>query len=394
MPTTYTPREMLAKLVSFDTVSSKTNLPLVDFVQDYLESHGAACHRIYDETGEKAGLMAHIGPMIAGGVVLSGHTDVVPVEGQDWSTDPFEVVEKDGRLYGRGTCDMKGFDALALCAVPYALARGIKTPLQIALSYDEELGLRGARPLVEAMRATLPHARTVIVGEPTSMGVVTTHKGGVGFLTEIHGYEVHSSRCHEGVSAVMTAAELVVWLAARMAENRTAHETSPTAESEGFDPGWTTLHVGRIGGGTANNITAKDAWFSTDIRVIPGEDPDVWAARYQTECARLEAELQKIRPEARIVPNLLTKNPPFVREEGGAAEALARRLTGDNALRAVSFGTEAGIFQSGGYSSVVCGPGDIEQAHKPDEYIEISQFEAGWTFMEKLVDGLCEPSGG
>ena len=388
MPTTYTPREMLAKLVSFDTTSSKSNLALVDFVQDYLEGHGAVCHRIYDETGEKAGLMAHVGPMEDGGVVLSGHTDVVPVEGQDWSSDPFEVVERDGRLYGRGTCDMKGFDALALCAVPHALARGIRRPLQIALSYDEELGLRGAPPLVAAMREKLPHAQSVIVGEPTRMGVVTTHKGGTGFRTEVHGFEVHSSKCHEGVSAVMTAAELVVWLNARMQENRARHETAPTPQSEGFDPGWTTLHVGRIQGGTANNITAKDCWFSTDIRVIPGESPDHWAELYQAECARLEAEIKRIRPEAWIDPILLTKNPPFEREEGGAAEALARRLTGDNALRAVSFGTEAGIFQRGGYSSVVCGPGDIEQAHKPDEYIEISQFEAGWTFMEDLIETL------
>jgi acetylornithine deacetylase len=264
MPDRYTPKEMLAKLVSFPTVSRDSNLPLIHFVRDYLAGHGVESTLVPDETGEKASLYCQIGPNEPGGVILSGHTDVVPVDDQPWTTDPFTLVEKDGKLYGRGACDMKGFDALALALVPDMLAAGLKRPIQIALSYDEEVGCLGAGPLAEAMAANLPKAEAVFVGEPTTMQVVTQHKGMLSMHTRVRGFEVHSSLIHTGVSAIMQAARLVEWHRTSMAENRAA------SEPEGlFDPNYTTLHVGRLAGGTARNITARDCWFDSEARVMP-----------------------------------------------------------------------------------------------------------------------------
>ncbi|MCK4713243.1 MAG: M20/M25/M40 family metallo-hydrolase, partial [Marinosulfonomonas sp.] len=207
----YSARELLEKLVSFPTVSSESNLELVDWVEGYLASHGVKSHRVYNAQRTKANLYANIGPEVEGGVILSGHTDVVPVKGQDWDTDPFTVVEKDGKLYGRGTCDMKGFDALALAAVPLALERGLKRPIQIALSYDEEVGCVGAPDMIEAMATHMPRAAAAIIGEPSMMKTVSGHKGAFGVRTHVHGFEVHSSLLHIGVSAVMEAAKLVDW---------------------------------------------------------------------------------------------------------------------------------------------------------------------------------------
>lgn len=378
------PREMLEKLVGFPTVSSSSNLPLIDFAETYLTDHGAVCRRVYDPTGLKANLYAMIGPEVEGGVVLSGHTDVVPVEGQDWDTDPFTVVEKEGKLFGRGTCDMKGFNALALAMVPEMIKAGIKKPIQIALSYDEEVGCIGAPFMIEEMRQTLPPASAVIVGEPSLMKVVTQHKGSVGFITKVHGFEVHSSLMHEGVSAVMTAARLINWLHERTQENIVnADPASP------FHPPFTTLHAGTVKGGTAGNITAKDCKFLTDIRVCPPEEPADWAKRYRAFAAEIEQEIQAIRPEASIEVIDRMMNPPCRKEEEGAAEALARALTGDNAEHVVSYGTEAGQFQDGGYSTCICGPGSIEQAHQPNEFISIEQFEAGEAFLRRLIDRLA-----
>jgi acetylornithine deacetylase len=380
-----TPREMLEKLVAFPTVSSESNLPLIDFVEDYLNAHGVKSHRVYDETGAKANLYAQIGPDVAGGVVLSGHTDVVPVKGQAWDSDPFAVVERGGRLYGRGTCDMKGFDALMLAHVPDMLKAGLKKPIQIALSYDEEVGCLGAPGMIDQMRATLPPASAVIVGEPSMMKVVTSHKGSVGFSTIVRGFEVHSSLMHEGVSAVMTAARLIEWLRCRFEENRAA---TPNATDAAFTPPFTTLHVGVINGGTAGNITARDCEFTTDIRSPASQDPADWLACYEDFVAGVEAEIRAIQPEAgiTIIPHMA--NPPLRPEENGAAEALVRSLTGDNGRHVVSYGTEAGQFQERDYSVVICGPGNIEQAHQPNEYISVAQLDAGGRFMERLIAHL------
>jgi acetylornithine deacetylase len=385
MPARLSPRQILDKLVSFPTVSRDTNLPLIDWVEDYLESHGVTAHRVWNEDRTKASLYAHIGPEVAGGVVLSGHTDVVPVDGQVWSSDPWTVTERDGRLYGRGTCDMKGFVALALAAVPLALAADLKRPLQLALSYDEELGCTGAPPMIAEMARSLPRAAAVIVGEPSRFSVVTGHKGGTGFKVHVKGYEVHSSLIHTGVSAIMAAAPLIDFANRVNAANAAR---PPAALAQMFDPPWTTLHVGMIRGGTAHNITAADCRFSCEIRVVPGEDIEDWVAAFEGQVAQAVAAMQTIRPETGITVARFFSVPPLRPETDGAAEALARRLTGDNGLHVVSYGTEAGQFQAEGYSAVVCGPGDIAQAHQPDEFLEISEFDAGWSFMQRLVASL------
>ena len=384
---TLTPRalEILDRLVAFDTTSRLSNLALIEWVEAYLDGQGVGHRRVPNADGTKSNLIATIGPDIPGGVVLSGHTDVVPVDGQPWTSDPFTVTERDGKLYGRGTTDMKGFDALAIWALVEAQHRGVTRPLQIALSYDEEVGCVGAPPLIEAM-AHLPRAEAVIVGEPTGMKAVTAHKGGVSFWVHLHGFEVHSSILHEGVSAIMYGAKLIDWANTVNAENMAA-EPGPLARL--FNPPFTNVHVGMISGGTAHNITAKDCAFGLGFRVVPGEDPQDWKARFLAKVAEVEAEMKAVRPEAWIEVTDTFALPIFEPEEGGAAETLVRRLTGDNGTKHVSYGTEASHFQAAGYDAVVCGPSDIAIAHKPDEYIEIAQLDAGQAFMERLLERLA-----
>ena len=379
-------RAILDRLVAFPTVSSATNLALVDWVEGYLAGFGIKSHRVYDASGTKANLYASIGPDVPGGVILSGHTDVVPVTGQNWTSDPYAVTERDGRLYGRGTCDMKGFDALALAAVPMALKAGVKRPLQIALSYDEETGCDGCVGMIQEMARLLPRASAVIVGEPSRMKVVTGHKGGIGFQTAIKGYEIHSALMDRGVSAIMEAARLIGWANDRNAENR-VRQPGPLAAP--FDPPWTTVHVGRIHGGTADNITAGHCMMTLDMRVVPGEASEAWAAAYVAEAARVEAAMRKVHPDTSITLTRSFDVPGLIPETDGAAEMLARGLTGDNSSHVVSYGTEAGHFQRAGYSTVVCGPGDIAQAHQADENLELSEFAAGLDFMRALVKNLA-----
>ncbi|KPA21989.1 Acetylornithine deacetylase [Shimia sp. SK013] len=381
------PRAILDKLVSFPTVSHDTNLPLIDWVEGYLASHGIDAFRHPHETDPaKAALFAHVGPPVEGAVVLSGHTDVVPVEGQPWSTDPFEVVEKDGKLYGRGTCDMKGFDALAIWAMVEGHYADLARPLQIALSYDEEVGCTGAAPLIEAMAKVLPKGRATIVGEPSMMGAVTGHKGGTGFMVHMRGFEVHSSLMHTGVNAIMYGAKLIEWANEMNVENRAK---TPDAVDATFEPPWTTVHVGVIEGGTAHNITALDCRFGLDFRFVPGESSDDWVVRFKAKVAEVEAEMQAVVPETRIDLEEMFYVPALMPEEAGEAEALVRRITGDNAPRVVSYGTEGGHFQDGGYSTLICGPGDIAQAHQPDEFLTVAQFQAGERFMRDLLVELA-----
>ncbi|WP_300016667.1 acetylornithine deacetylase [uncultured Roseobacter sp.] len=379
------PLALMTQLVRFPTVSRDSNLPLIDWVENYLADHGISAHRYTDPDEPKAALFAHVGPWEEGAVVLSGHTDVVPVDGQPWDTDPFDVVQKDGRYFGRGTCDMKGFDALALWAVVEAHHAGIKRPLQIALSFDEEIGCTGAPPMIAAMQPVLPKGASVIVGEPSSMRVVSGHKGGTGFDTHVQGFEVHSSLLDRGVNAIMFGAKLIDWANQMNAINQAAEPDDLAAM---FDPPFTTLHVGQISGGTAHNITAKDCHFAMDFRVVPGEDKSAWEARYRARVAEVEAEMQAIVPDTRITISPRFDVPALQPEQDGAAENLVRGVTGDNASNVVSYGTEAGQFQEAGYSAVICGPGDIAQAHQPNEFISVVDFEAGHGFMQRLVDRL------
>lgn len=379
------PLELMTQLVRFPTVSRDSNLPLIDWIEDYLAGHGISAHRYTDPDQPKAALFAHVGPWEEGAVVLSGHTDVVPVDGQPWDTDPFDVVQRDGRYFGRGTCDMKGFDALALWAMVEAHHAGVKRPLQIALSFDEEIGCTGAPPMIAAMQPVLPKGASVIVGEPSSMRAVSGHKGGTGFDTHVQGFEVHSSLLDRGVNAIMFGAKLIDWANQMNAINQAA---DPSDLAAMFDPPFTTLHVGQISGGTAHNITAKDCRFAMDFRVVPGEDKKAWEERYRARVAEVEAEMQAIVPETRIEISPRFDVPALQPEEGGAAENLVRGVTGDNASHVVSYGTEAGQFQEAGYSAVICGPGDIAQAHQPNEFISVADFEAGHGFMKRLIDRL------
>ncbi|HWK67340.1 MAG TPA: acetylornithine deacetylase [Rhizobiaceae bacterium] len=383
-PHRMSPKEMLERLVSFPTVSSESNLALIDFVKTYLDELGVATTLVLNEDGSKANLFATIGPMIPGGVVLSGHTDVVPALEHGWTNSPWALTERNGRLYGRGACDMKGFDALVLAAVPDMLAAGLKKPIHIALSYDEEVGCKGAHALVENMAKTIAKPRAVFVGEPTRMRVVNGHKGLVAFETRVRGHAVHSSRIDTGVSAVMVAARLVSWLDDTMMENRSRPATG------GFEPPYTTLHCGVINGGAAANIVAESCSFITDIRAIPQERPQDFRDRFE-HYARTEIEpaMKAIAPNSGIDIVDLSFVPGLAPEPVGEAELLALALIGANQTAVVAYGTEGGIFQDAGWSTVVIGPGDIAQAHQVDEYIELEQLKAGERFIERLISELA-----
>ncbi|MEP4033215.1 acetylornithine deacetylase [Roseibium polysiphoniae] len=380
MATRYSPTEMLAKLVSFPTVSDCSNLDLIDFVEAYLADNDIASTRVYDETGQKAALFATIGPDVDGGMVLSAHTDVVPVIGQDWTSDPFVLRADNGRLYGRGSADMKGFAASVLADVPNMLASNLKAPIHIALSYDEEVGCLGAPPMIERMLEAGLKPRCVIVGEPTNMQVVTGHKGIKVLKTRIQGHPVHSSQLDRGVSAISVAARLISWMDARTAENK--ERADPDCP---FDPPYTTLHCGTIKGGSAHNITAAECEFVTDIRLLPTESGEEWVARYLRFVEEDVLPGMKAISEACDIEVTETADVPGLRpEENGAAEELVRQLTGDNASHVVVYATEGGQFQERGLSSVVCGPGSIDQAHQPDEFIDVAELEKCQAFLERL----------
>ena len=377
--------ELLEKLVSFKTVSRDSNLDLINFVEEYLNSFGIDSHKVYDSTGEKAAIYANIGPKSQGGIILSGHSDVVPVDGQDWNTDPFKLVKKDGLYYGRGTSDMKGFLACALAAVPDMIKANLAKPIQIAISYDEEVGCLGAPNMIKSMREKIPIADIAIIGEPTMMKVVNSHKGISLLETHVKGFEVHSSMVNKGVSAVMTASRLIGWLTDEMEKNLTKSKNSQNILAEPFDPPYTTLHVGKISGGTASNITAKDCSFSTDIRVVPGESMSDWIEKYKNEAKRVEDLVKKINKNSSVTVNVKSATPGCRPEVAGEAEELVRSVTGDNSTNVVAYGTEGGQFQEAGYSAVICGPGNIAQAHQPNEFISASQILKGEEFIKDII---------
>jgi len=390
LATRYTPVEMIEKLVSFDTVSRNSNLNLIDFVADYLTQYDVPCEKIYNDDGTKANLLATVGPNIEGGIVLSGHTDVVPVDGQPWDTDPFVVVEKEGKLYGRGTSDMKSFSAIALSLVPEMLEKGLKKPIHIALSYDEEIGCLGSPRMIQRIVESCPKPRAVIVGEPTMMDIVTAHKGIVGLKTKVIGREAHSSLVEDGVSAVMTAANLVTYIAGMMAENKAnADDNSRYAPS----PGYSTLHVGVINGGTAMNIISRECEFTWDIRYVSEDDPQKFIDRFEDYCrSEILPAMQAIAPECSIETRVVSSTSALGPEEKGEAEMLCKKLTGKNSTYFVSYAAEAGQFQNAGFSTVICGPGSIGIAHQPNEYIELEQVKASEIFIRNLIDELSTAS--
>lgn len=380
-------REILARLVAFPSVSRDSNLEIIGWIEAYLAQYGLTSRRVPSPDGQKANLYAVIGPEVAGGVALSGHTDVVPVDGQDWNTDPFILTEKDGRLYGRGAVDMKGFVALMLALVPQAVTAPLRRPLYLAFSYDEEIGCEGCVSMVEEMVARLPAPAATIVGEPSGMQVIDGHKGILAFEVTMRGHSVHSSLLHTGVSAVMEAARLIGW-ANQMNEENSQAEPGPLDVA--FDPPWTTVHVGTIHGGTAINITAGECVFPLDFRIVPGDKVADWEARLFEEADRLRNRMQQVAPDANISLARTYLVPPLRPETDGTAERLAKRLTGRNDSSVVSYATEAGHFQRLGWSTIVCGPGDISRAHKADEYIELAELEQGGAFLSRVLATLCE----
>ena len=379
----YSAIEMIEKLVGFPTVSRDSNLALIEFVQEYLAGYGVESHLVPNAEGTKANLYATVGPPdVEGGVVLSGHTDVVPVEGQPWDSDPFTVTERDGRLYGRGTCDMKSFSACALALVPEMVMAGLARPIHFALSYDEEVGCVGAPSMIAELVERLPAPRAVIVGEPSGMRLVNAHKGISGFETVVTGHEAHSSQTHRGVSAVMTAARLIHFIDALARECA----ARPDPQS-GFSPPYTTIHVGVVNGGTAANIISRECRFVWDLRNMPDEDPQVFVDRFEAYCRdEVLPEMREVASTTDIVTTPRFSSPGLRAEPGSAADELVRKITGDNDTGVVSYGTEAGQFQEAGFPTIVCGPGSIDQAHQPNEYIEKSQVDLCMTVLRRLID--------
>ncbi|MCC5883074.1 MAG: acetylornithine deacetylase [Halomonas sp.] len=373
--------EMLERLVGFATVSRDSNLDLIAFVESYLDEHGVKHWRVESDDGKKANLLARIGPDVEGGVVLSGHTDVVPVDGQPWSTDPFTLVDKgDGRLYGRGTCDMKGFIACALAQLPEWKAHGLTKPIYLALSYDEEVGCIGAPRMIERLMADHPRPAAVIVGEPTMMQPVVAHKGATNLRTTVTGRASHSSQVDQGVSAIHVAARLVTKIEDVMSELRAEGRVD-----EAFNVAHSSLHVGKIAGGTAINIMARECTFEWEIRHLPSDRFEELFERVNAFAAELEAEMQRRAPETSIVTEALNVTVPALADDNNAEVlALCHELLGEQPSGAVAYATEAGQFQRVGLPTVICGPGSIRQAHQPDEYIEIEQLAAGTRFMQSL----------
>lgn len=376
-------REIFATLIGFDTTSRNSNLELIAWVENYLSQHGVASTRVVNADASKANLYASVGPAVEGGIILSGHSDVVPIDGQDWDSDPWTVTERDGLLHGRGTCDMKGFIALALAAVP--LFKDGRKPVHLAFSYDEEIGCLGAPAMIAEMAAKLPKPALAIIGEPTMMKPITGHKGITVHEVEILGHEAHSSLTHLGISANMVAVELMhdlAELARSLWEN--ADPDSP------FIPPHATLTIGKMAGGTAPNILARRAQFVFDLRCPPGTDPDAILAPFKAKCAALDSELKRAFPETGVRVTQQSNAPPMTHAGSEQAEAFIRRLTGDNSpAGVVSYAAEAGQFQQAGFPTVICGPGSIEQAHQPNEYVSVEQFARGADFMARLVEELA-----
>ncbi len=371
--------DLIKNLIGFDTTSRGSNLALIDYAEELLTKSGARCRRSYDATRSKANLFASFGPEGDGGYVLSGHTDVVPVDGQDWSSDPFKPEVRDGKLYGRGACDMKGFLGVALALAPEIAKAKLKRPVHLALSYDEEVGCAGVMQLLADLKAANLKPALAIIGEPTLMSVVGAHKSGAVLHTTCHGHEHHSSAPEKGANAVMMAGEFVkllddVW-------------TDLRADSDPrFDPPHSTVQAGRISGGTVVNVLAREALVTWEYRALPDRDPGKIVETVKRRAAsEILPKYVRRAKSAAFNTKLHAAYPGLVMDENSPAIVLAREITGANRIGAVSYGTEAGHFQQAGIPAVICGPGSIEQAHTPDEYCELSEYTACEAFLRKVI---------
>lgn len=382
MPAARTSRSILAELVAFDTTSRNSNLACIDYVETLLAENGVTSRRVYDADGGKTNLWATIGPDIDGGTVLSGHSDCVPVDGEVWTSDPFVLTERDGRLYGRGAADMKGFLACMLAAVPALAATPRERPVHLAISYDEEIGCVGVRGLIDDLGVRGARPALCIVGEPTSMEVVIGHKGGRAYRCTIDGLSVHSSLAPRGVSAIEYAAELIVFIRGigkGMAEG--PHDSD-------FDLTHSTVSVGLISGGTAINIVSGNCSFVFEYRTLDGVDQDKIFGRIRRFAeTSLLPQMRAIAPSAAIRFEQIYEYPAHAISESHPLVTRVKHLVGRNGHRKVAFGAEAGLFQRDlGIATVLCGPGSIAVAHMPDEYVDIRQLEACEAFLLKLCE--------
>ena len=377
-----TPIDMLGRLIAFETVSAKSNKSMIDFIAGYLDGHGISCNMAPNEEGSKVDLIATVGPMVEGGIVLSGHTDVVPVEGQAWLSEPFQMMEKDGLLYGRGACDMKGFIAVVLALVPDMLEMDLKRPLHLVFSYDEEIGCLGAPSLIARMIKDVPMPQAAIIGEPSSMKLVNAHKGVLVFETVVTGSPAHSSQTHNGVNAIDMAAECI-----RFLKSRAEKFKENGSQDERLHPPYNTLSISMIEGGTALNIIPEECKFTWDCRSIGIGDGDLLVKDFDRYCnEQILPPMKEINADVNIVTCMSAAIPPLTPSDDNPAEALVRQLTGQNQAFGVAFAAEAGMFQEAGVPSVICGPGSVDQAHQPNEYIEIAQIDACTEFIRQIAN--------
>ncbi|MEM6604769.1 MAG: acetylornithine deacetylase [Pseudomonadota bacterium] len=385
-PKTLSSVDMLERLVGFPSVSRDSNLPLIDWVEDYLQPFSPTCRRTWNEERTKANLFVAIGPEVAGGVVLSGHTDVVPTDGQDWHTDPFKLTEQNDRLYGRGTCDMKGFSAVFLSRLSTLNIAVMKRPLYLALSYDEEVGCIGVDRMVDDALEHFPKPAFAIIGEPTTMQIVRAHKSINAFRTVVRGKAAHSSQPHRGAGAILAAGRIIEHIDSIGRSRRAA------ADGADFEPPWTTVQVGTIEGGTAVNILPEYCGFEWEYRGLPHEDPDLVIAAVQEFIeGEVLPDLREFAPDASVETKPIARVPPLVPDPEAKAEHWVRNLRGvrEGGSGSVAFATEAGSFQRAGISSVVCGPGSIDQAHQPNEFIAQSELQRCEAMIDDVFAFLC-----
>lgn len=385
VPTANSIRDILGDLIGFDTTSHRSNLELIQYIADYLAGYGVEAKVLAADGQPKANMVATIGPNVPGGVVLSGHTDVVPVEGQDWTKPAFELSEEDGHYFGRGVADMKGFIAVVLASVPVFAAADLKAPIHLAFSFDEEVGCKGVQEMLPFLEQHVALPRLVVIGEPTSMQVATAHKGQYVAKTRIVGKEAHSSRPDDGVNAVVVAAELIGFIDEMAKEVRRAGPFD-----DAFSPPHTTFNIGPIAGGSAFNIISNHCEFDWEFRFLPTDDGPAITRRYERHFTQVVLPAMRAKfPGCSISNEVWAYLPPLKAEPGSDGESFAMALAQRNASTVVAFGTEAGHFQGLDFPTVVCGPGDIAQAHKPDEYIEIKQLEACARFMKRVAEAMA-----
>ncbi|WP_312495348.1 acetylornithine deacetylase [Pseudomonas cremoris] len=374
-------RELLAQLVRFDTTSRESNLALIDFVRTYLQDHGVACELVYNAHKSKANLLATIGPADVPGIVLSGHTDVVPVDGQRWSVAPFELTEKDGKLYGRGTADMKGYIACVLACVPALVKAPLRMPVHIALSYDEEVGCLGVRSLIERFHGQPVKPLLCVIGEPTELKPVLGHKGKLALRCEVHGAACHSAYAPSGVNAIEYAARLISELV-RLGEGL----KTPQQLDQRFDPPFSTVQTGVINGGKALNIVPQNCSFDFEVRSLPAQDPWQVAQQLQRYAEQtLLPAMQAVSAQSAITFSELSSYPGLATSLQSQAAEWVAQFCGSQEFGTVAFGTEGGLFDQAGIPTVVCGPGSMEQGHKPDEFISVAQLDACDQMLARVV---------